>query len=165
MSFERYDNGGNNKFPLTNYGSSDVQELAQYGASIGCDNQDTYKIELVVQAGEAVAATEYGSSIVSVLPTGYIVEEVKVDASATFAGGASNLLEVGIAKKADGTGADADALFTGVPTVGTTATGTLVSPADEVLTEDYFITVGTTDATAGKAKVVVTLRSAIVDID
>lgn len=164
MAFERLNAGGNNKFPLTNYGASSVQDLAHYGASVGCDNQDIYKLEFIAEVGKAVAASEYESSMVAVLPAGYIVESVKVDALTTFAGGVSNDLEVGIAKKADGTGADADALYTGTPTVGTSESGVLVSPADEVLLEDYFVTIGTSDATAGKAKVVVQLRSALADV-
>lgn len=160
MSFERYDNGGNNKFPLTNYGSSSIQELSQYGAALGTDTQDVHKVELVIKGGQVVAATEFDSSMVTVIPAGAKVVSVTADASATMDG----VVSVGIANKADGTGDVAAALYTGTPTVGTSEDGILLTPADEVLTQDKFITVANA-ATEGKVKVVVVYRDAINDID
>lgn len=160
MSFERYDNGGNNKFPLTNYGSSSIQELSQYGAALGTDTQDVHKVELVIKGGQIVTSTEFDSSMVTVIPAGAKIVEVTADASATF----DAALNVGLANKADGTGVVAAALYTGTPTVGTSELGILLPPADEVLTQDKFITVANT-ATEGKVKVVVVYRDAINDID
>ena len=160
MSFERLDAGGNNKFPLTNYGASSIQELSQYGAALGTDTQDVHKVELVIKGGQSVQDTEFDSSIVTVIPAGAKVVSVTADASATMDG----TVAVGLANKADGTGDVLTALYTGTPTVGTSEDGVLVSPADEVLTQDKFITV-TNAATVGKVKVVVVYRDAINDID
>lgn len=161
MSFQRYDNGGNNKFPLTNYGVVKGQDLSQYGAAIGTDTQDVYKLEVVVKAGDTVTAAEFANTIASVLPTGALVTDVLVDAAETF----DATINVGIAQKADGAGAVATALYVGTPTVGTTETGIVLAPLDEVITQDYLVTVDASGATAGKAKVNVYYRNAIMDID
>ena len=160
MSFERYDNGGNNKFPLTNYGSSSIQELSQYGAALGTDTQDVHKVELVIKGGQSVGSIEFNSSMVTVIPAGAKVVSVTADASETMDG----VVSVGIANKVDGTGDVLTALYTGTPTVGTSEDGIILTPADEVLTQDKFITV-TNAATTGKVKVVVVYRDAINDID
>jgi hypothetical protein len=160
MSFERYNNGGNNKFPLTNYGTSQVQDLAQYGAALGTDTQDVKKLEVILKGGKVVQSSEYDSSIVSVLRKGVKVESVTVDATETF----DAVINVGIANKADGTGVAAAALYTGTPTVGTSEDGILLAPLDEVVLADKFVVISTT-STVGTAKAVITYRDAIPDIE
>lgn len=160
MSFERYNKGGNNKFPLTNYGASSIQELSQYGAALGTDTQDVHKVELVIKGGQTVGSIEFASSVVSVIPAGAKVVSVTADASETMDG----IVSVGVANKEDGTGDVPTALYTGTPTVGTSEDGILLTPVDEVLTQDKFIIVANA-ATVGKVKVVVVYRDAINDID
>lgn len=159
MSFQRYDNGGNNKFPLTNYGTDSLRALAKYGASIGTDTQDIIKYEIVVRAGDTVTKEEFNSTIVSVIPKGYFLQEVAVFPVETFNG----LINIGVADKATGVTVDDPlGLYTGTPTVGTPETS---RPTLGVLEEDLFITVDATLTTVGLAKVVITLRNAIADID
>ena len=159
MSFERLDNGGNNKFPLTNYGSSDVKELAKYGAALGTDTQGVKKIEMIVRVGDDVAATEYDSSIVSVLPKGHVVTSAMTYSSTDMVG----TINVGIADKADGTNADADALVqtATVLVAGEAVAGTLAAGVDgTILADDKMVTLDSANLTAGEVKVVITYESA-----
>lgn len=160
MGIESKNTGDNNSYPATVYGTTIVGEAAMYGARMGNPSTGKYSVEYIVKAGDSVAATDYLNKMLQTLPTGYIVTGSKVYATETF----DVAISIGVAESEDGSNAVAAAVYTGTPTVGTSETGTLLSPLTEVLTTNYFVTIDTSTATTGKAKVIVELELATADV-
>jgi hypothetical protein len=159
MTIEYKNDGTNNSYPATVYGTTVVGETSKFGAKVGSPSTGKYTVEYVFSAGDAVAATEYANLMLATLPAGFVVKASKVYATETFDAAAN----VGVVKKGDGTGAVAAAVYTGTPTVGTQEDGTLLSPLTEVLVDDYVVTFASA-ATTGKAKVVIELELATADV-
>lgn len=156
MSFQRYDNGDNNSFPATHYGTAVVGEAREYGHTQGRDVQDVHKLEYHLTYEDAVAATEYENGMLMVIPEGAVIMNVAVYPITTFGGATTNTITLGLAQKSNGTVIDADGIYTGTPTAGTAVSADAVAGAAYTVTADAFVTVTQSDATAGEAVFVIT---------